>query len=42
MDSIGQNGKEAVEAIRSYVKPIFGFALNRVKQRAEAGWSLIF
>ncbi|APO47544.1 hypothetical protein BS614_28220 [Paenibacillus xylanexedens] len=36
MDSIGKNGKEAAEAIRSYVKPIFGFALNRVKQRAEA------
>ncbi|SIR06881.1 RNA polymerase sigma factor, sigma-70 family [Paenibacillus sp. RU4T] len=36
MDSIGWNGKEAAEAIRSYVKPIFGFALNRVKQRAEA------
>ena len=36
MDSIRNNGKEAAEAIRSYVKPIFGFALNRVKHRAEA------
>lgn len=36
MDSISTNGKEVAEAIRSYVKPIFGFALNRVKHRAEA------
>ncbi|MCM3133539.1 RNA polymerase sigma factor [Paenibacillus polysaccharolyticus] len=36
MDSISNNGKEAAEAIRNYVKPIFGFALNRVKHRAEA------
>lgn len=39
MDSIGKNGKEAAEAIRSYVKPIFGFALNRVKQPGRGGGS---
>jgi len=36
MKSIRQSEIETAEVIRTYVKPIFGFALNRVKQRVEA------
>lgn len=36
MKSIRQDENEAADLIRGYMKPIFGFALNRVKQRMEA------
>ncbi|MDF2723782.1 MAG: hypothetical protein K0Q59_3457 [Paenibacillus sp.] len=31
-----QNENEQAEMLRTYLKPIFGFALNRVKERTEA------
>ncbi|WP_272949060.1 hypothetical protein [Paenibacillus contaminans] len=36
MKLIRQDENEAAELIRGYMKPVFGFALNRVKQRMEA------
>jgi RNA polymerase sigma factor (sigma-70 family) len=36
MNSTRQNENDTAEVIRTYIKPIFGFALNRVKQRIEA------
>lgn len=36
MKSIRHNETDAEEMIRTYVKPLFGYALNRVKQREEA------
>lgn len=36
MQHIKQIDNETAEIIRPYIKPIFGFALNRVKQRIEA------
>lgn len=36
MNSKRQNENNTAEVIRTYIKPIFGFALNRVKQRMVA------
>ncbi|MGM0881418.1 MAG: RNA polymerase sigma factor [Bacillota bacterium] len=36
MKSMRKNDNETAEVIRNYIKPIFGFALNRTKQRMEA------
>lgn len=36
MKSIRHNETDTEEMIRAYVKPLFGYALNRVKQREEA------